>query len=206
MILTKDLLYIHIPKTAGTSVRNVLYKNLPPPIIDNISCGNPDKHLNIKQVQELFPRFLMTWKDIQKVLVIYRNPYAVEVSLYFHFLRDPFDVRGMRDPFTDKIKQGSFSDFLKTNKWPNFDYFLAGFPEDQKNKLVILKLEDNLDWKLKEFFITLGLGNRTNWQLPVLNSTKHEPFETYYTPELEKIVYNKYKRVFDEGWYERMKI
>jgi len=206
MIMSKDLLYLHIPKTGGVSTRTVLTKNLDGPILSNFNMGIENQHLSFAEIKEAITPYGWSTDNVKRIIATIRNPYAVEVSFYFFFNK----VYGKNESYTNQVIElacrKSFSEFCKGNTWPSFWYYFTGMNSDDREKLVILKLEDNLEWKLKEVFINIGLGDRTNWTLPILNQSQHEPFETYYTPELEEIVYNKYKRVFDEGWYERMKI
>ena len=141
MIFNKDVLFIHIPKTAGTSIRNVLYDYLQPPVIDHIACGTPNKHLTASQLGIFLEAYSMKWSNFKKIIAVYRNPYAVEVSLYHYFLSNPLDPRGKNDSYCQEVIKQTFKEFVLTNKWPNFDHFLRGIPQSCLDRLQILDVK-----------------------------------------------------------------
>lgn len=135
-----------------------------------------------------------------RVLFTFRDPYAVEVSMY-HYARQ-YPVRaGIEAEHVKLANSGDFSNYLRHNTaWPSFEYYMqlgSRIYED----IVILKVEEDFRDNLKRLVVSSG-GDPTV-ELPFVNATVHDEYHTYYTPETEGIVYNKYKWVFDRGYYKR---
>ena len=102
MILSKQLLFVHIPKTGGTSVRHFLLDNLPRPLLHvrqhakglppsaadaTLLVGN--KHMDLIAARPLVQLF--TGVDIPQlpaVIAGVRNPYEREVSLFRYWSRN----------------------------------------------------------------------------------------------------------------------
>lgn len=121
-------------------------------------------------------------KDVPFLFATVRNPFHRAVSLYQHFLYEvvegPWEIRSRVYSFTRFCIQR-----LKGRQhrapffWQTADHWLGPLEYD-----AYLPLE-NLGPALR------GLSlNRGYFALPHLNSTRHAPLESYYTPALEKIV------------------
>jgi len=93
-----DVLFIHIPKTGGWSVKNWMIANLP-----GVLCPDPNNkekteksklpigHIPLSDIARLTGRDLDSW---QKIIGIIRNPYDQQVSQW-NFWRDRY-ARGQR--------------------------------------------------------------------------------------------------------------
>jgi len=209
MWCSRDLLFQHIPKTAGVSVINYLSAAMPGPhylyewhkledgvyVPDELKAG--DRHPTLG-VSFSFAK-AMGFTDIKRVFCIFRNPYATEVSMY-HYIREKLQD----DPrsYSALAKSGDFTNYIKHNThWPSYEYFLRIGGELYDN-MMIFQLEVDFPDNIKR--LVKSLGGNTDMEFPYLNTTVHEPYETYYTAETEEIVYKKYQWVFDRHYYERM--
>lgn len=87
-----DLLFIHIPKCAGTSVREWM-KQYVPGTIDyrDEHCDLPLGHVPLKDIERFTGRRL---DSFQKIVGIVRDPYTHQLSQWL-FWRDRRDVGGM---------------------------------------------------------------------------------------------------------------
>jgi hypothetical protein len=200
MLFNKQLLFQHIPKTCGMSVKSYLQQALLPPVLVNTSIPDiMDQHLTLDKSYEFIKSVGWDTKNMT-VLCVFRNPYEVEVSFYFYF-RERFPNYTPNEYPYLTLARDSFEAYIKNNTmWNSFEYYIQDnnvFPD----KLNIIKAEDDLSNKLKS--LVSELGGNTNIAFPHINTTTHNHFSTYYTPDLEEIIYNKYKWVFDNNYYNR---
>jgi len=79
-----DILFVHIPKCAGTSVKHWMKDNLPGTVLPrDPHPDNPEKyampfgHIRLADIEAATGRHPSTWK---RILAVVRNPYEREVS------------------------------------------------------------------------------------------------------------------------------
>ena len=169
-------IFIHIPKNAGTSIRNsfeiegydkkVVKKNWP-----------HDTCLEIKDYcgEEV-------WNEYFKFAFV-RNPYDRLVS-YYHFHKSPqykYPARANSLPFDQWVMKGLDSNMKKNQTWyldEDVDY-IGRFENLEK------------DWELicKEIGIT-------PYKLPKFNVSDHNEWKSYYTDDSEKLV----NRIFQDDF------
>jgi len=124
------LIFIHIPKTAGTTIRTLLLKNDP----DVIS----DIHLPYIEIKEKY--FKENNIDEYNIFSIVRNSYDIVVSLYCYTIKNKHYI-------IDEIDKNTitFSEFIKKYFINQLPYLSMGNREYIKN---ILRYENlNLDFK-----------------------------------------------------------
>jgi len=188
MLCNKDnkFVFVHIQKTAGSSMRNVL-KRLPG---THSICGT---HSFLKDCD--YP------KDYFKFVFV-RNPWDRLVSWY-----NMHKKLGPHNDFAKYLMEGSnnISDFLKKTNVIT-DYPKKGFPvrksitynqldyvsDDNGNILVdfIGKFEN-----LNEDVLTVGKNiGMPNMVLPVVNKLRKDDYRTYYTDKDIEIVAEMYKK------------
>lgn len=215
MLFNQDLLFLHVPKTGGMAVTKKLLEILPKPIYYALPEGAKDKahnppdiiaavgkrHGNLQQAQEWIAGYGKTLASFKKIIATIRNPYAMEVSRYFYLrLGHPWDkgkaqkIALANDFETFAVESPYFG--RKSSKVE--DYFvLNGITP---NNLVVIKNEQ-LESDLKKLLAELNI--LLDSPITKLNSTKHSSYQQYLTPKAEVAIYNRYKWLFDAGFYQR---
>lgn len=222
MIFSKDVLFVHVPKTGGMSVTSYLMDVLPPPVYyvrppdlsEDFAHRNGvvpivgPRHGSLPDASELARQQGLALSDFKLVISVLRNPYSLEVSLY-HYLRTghPWDEGAnqrlaLTRDFTTFAAESSFSGEtvspLQSHR-PLESYFYSEgeFP----GNLSIARFE-SLEADVKRALSSVDID--TDLKFPWRNKSRHADFSSYYTKEAEEAVYRKYKWVFDAGFYERM--
>ena len=196
MIINKyKVIFIHIPKNAGTSIETYFDKE---PHVKGFQIAR--KHDNIEIIKNNFPEKYKTYKKF----TIIRNPYDRMVSWYFflkyelsNMWRNYFDLEN-EDVFGWRFL--SFKEFLKNPEKVNLEMIIkmkqlmarAGISKTVE----IIKFE-NLNKELSEFF-------EKEINLPIINKSKHEHFLKYYDKDSLDVVYEKYKKDFKKFNYKRI--
>jgi len=165
-ITDPKFVFIHIPKTAGSSFRTSLYENF-----DNENLKNFDlnQHITANELHQFFNKNSLNWDEYFKFSFV-RNPWSRIVSYYEY-------------QFKEHI---TFSSFCKTSK----DSQLAYLTNKESDILVdfIGKFE-NLQEDSNTIFDKIGVPQ----QLPHKNKTKHKHYTEYYNEETKQNVAENYK-------------
>ena len=159
-----NLLFIHIPKTGGTSVKNYLSHIYKIPLdnssleykIENNIDNNIDNNLNIS-LQHMTYKNIMKYKNFFKIntnnleiITIVRNPYERIMSDLFFF--NKINKDSSKEEVNDAIKI-YFSENLDNHTIPQYEFLL-----DEKNKILknikILHIET-----LKNDMINIGYSD-----------------------------------------------
>jgi hypothetical protein len=166
------VLFVHNPKTAGTSIGTWLQENF------KTVVGR--KHANIIEGRDFFP-------DVQMCFGVVRNPLDRLVS-WHKFSNDTSKV-DFREWVVDQCfrHQPSLS-FNPARTWAKNWYTLSTPQSDWFDKdCKVLKYET-----LANDFIEIQKILGCNKPLPVLNSTYREDYKTYYDNELAELVRDIY--------------
>jgi hypothetical protein len=174
-------IFIHIPKTAGSSVAEALF-------------NMPSRHVTYTEYLRASPRKFRTYFKFAFV----RNPWDRLVSTWF-FLRKG----GMNEPdraWSEKRLSAyvDFDSFVREGlgrpevlSWVHFrpqaDFILA--PDGTVMVDFVGRYE-----RLAEDFSIIARRLGTEALLPTHNSSDHAPFASYYTPESASIVARVYAR------------
>jgi SAM-dependent methyltransferase len=215
MIFSKDVLFLHVPKTGGTSVTRHLLEVLPAPVYyvrpdgveedyaqrDGVVQIAGPRHASLPQAVDLLGEYDLGLADFKLILAAIRNPYSLEVSRY-HYLRrgHPEDVgRNQRLALTR-----DFSAFAAESSFgasgqalENYFHWENRFPPN----LTIARFE-SLEADVKQALESIEIASHEAFHW--MNKSRHADFASYYTREGEEAVFNKYRWVFDAGLYERM--
>ena len=190
-------IFIHIPKTAGTSISSYFNERQ---IRLRVQPGKHDTINHIKQ------RFSNLYDSYSKFTVV-RNPYDRMVSWYFYLKNEclqsglPLEkafpcnfIQWVKDPY------GSLYAKQKLNIYKNGKDINMGYLDPQYTFLdkdvVVLKYE-NLNNDLNNFF-------KKEIKLPIKNSTNHEYYLNYYNKYALNVVYDIYKEDFKRFNYKKI--
>jgi SAM-dependent methyltransferase len=222
MIFSKDILFLHVPKTGGMSVTSYLLDLLPPPVYyvrppdlrEDFARRNGvvpivgPRHGSLADAADLAREQGLALSDFKLLIAVLRNPYSLDVSLY-HYLRTghPWDEGpnqrlALTRDFATFAASSSFSGDIASplqshRPLESYFYWEGEFPAN----LTIARFE-SLEADVKDALSSAGIA--TDLKFPWKNKSRHEDFSAYYTKEAEEAVYRKYKWVFDAGFYERM--
>jgi hypothetical protein len=214
MIYNEDLLFLHVPKTGGMALSDFLIEVLPRPVTYTLPV--PVESITDRRVRQLTGRRHETLAEAAKVLTgdglsladfrvilaVIRNPYALEVSRYA-YLRNghPWDAGRNQD----LAMHHSFDTFA-VSSWdhagaPIQDYFtLHGATPPNMRILRQETLSEDLGVLFDE------LGYRFSVNLSRKNVSRHDPYPRYYGPRAEEAVYQRYRWLFDNGYYPRLDV
>lgn len=192
------IIFIHVPKTAGTTIEDAL--NLFQ--VNNLYDKHGKLHNQSVTRQHLYGSEILEQCKINPkdyyIFSVVRNPYDRLVSA-FHFIQNQ---RNLYIP--EKIKQMSFDNFIRCGfKMDKFErrYIFDGHLELQTNYLDIDNINIFKFENLQECFDMLSARFNIDNFKHCLKCTVRKPWEEYYTPELKELVYNFYKEDFDRFKY-----
>lgn len=212
MLISESLIFVHNPRTGGSSVREYLKQVLPAKYYPAGDASLSEKERLWIMHQGLAVAFQYAAKlgfdplSIP-VFVCIRNPYSLTLSGY-QYLSQQWKKQS-------KLVEDNFSEYLfnLSNNTPReklekmaaaphgpFSGFLMIGDKVPPN-LTIARTE-TLDNDVAEFLNKLT-GVKPAFDFPHKNRSKHEHFSAYYTSKEEEIVYRMYKNTFDNGLYQR---
>jgi hypothetical protein len=213
MLFTKQLLFIHVPKTGGMSIDKCLLATLPRPlyyvrppheqpiqdtgVIDIV--GN--RHLSLPAAREVVSRHGFAVERFPLILAVIRNPYALEVSRYAYLQNGQAWEAGPNQELalTADFETFAVKSSVHGGSVPIEDYFaLDGVIPDNMR---IVRFE-NLAEGVRDALRAAGVEIEVN--LPHINQSIHGDFKSYYTAAAEEAVYRRYKWVFDQQFYPRL--
>lgn len=219
MIFCKDLLFVHVPKTAGMAVTRFLMRVLPRPVYYSADAPLPDdaapevdreglihlsgvRHETLAEARDILSEHGFELEDFPLILAVMRNPYAIEVSRYAYLQKGNRWDRGynqalaLNEDFeTFALRSGNHAGDLR----PLEAYFTldGALPPN----LRIVRYEHLLP-DLQAALEVIGLDRPI--ELSVVNDSRHDHFRAYYTQKAEEAVYHRYQWAFDQGFFERI--
>lgn len=207
IISEQNIMFIHIPKTAGTSIVHMLLTDMlgcetsgsissqPTPVQQTYGLGDNLKHATLTELrQHLTPEVFQRYFKFAVV----RNPWDRVVSSvtwsqhkYKVFSRVPFPDMVMMIPQ------------IQTD--PSHPLYLI-FREqidfiELDGKLAVDKVcrFENIQTDINILTNEIGIGEQ---KLSKFNTSEHDPYQTYYTPELKNIVQTCYMKDITTFGYE----
>ncbi|SUZ54714.1 uncharacterized protein METZ01_LOCUS7568 [marine metagenome] len=207
MFYTDKWSYLHIPKCGGVNFKtraNVSKYHFPL----HSDMGDKQRHLWQHEPIDYYNKLL---PDLPPWITIIRNPYSRLLSWFFF-------VRMRREEHKEYVKKEykkdigmwpwDFEDFIienalwkmsshPKNKSPWIDFKRDGgqwqmnWTQSQHighNECITFRLEDQLPEM--EDFVGFKFADTRH------NSTPHNPWESYYTDDLKRIVYERYSEDF----------
>ena len=204
---THKFIFVHIRKTAGTSVTNTLGEceggtipmsdNFsPPPPFRSRSCTGTKvhNHANFSWYKEVLTKEQL-------------NEY-----FKFTFVRNPWDLRVSQYEYNKKYEWGRLKRLANKpfKEWVRH-YSIKKRPEQTRSglpQIAVIESVDNLDFigrfeNLQEDFdIICDKIGIPKQQLPHVNKTKREHYTEYYDDETKQIVAEKYAKDIEYFGYE----
>lgn len=197
--IQKQFLFVHVPKTGGNSIQNVLKRYSEDEIVINgvhqdgierFGVRNAryevSKHSPLSQYQSVMEPDI--FNALFKFAVI-RNPWDMLVSFYF----SPHGgvQEWNRDGFLNMVKS-----------IPTMRCFIAGLHSRSQDKL-----DDNVDFLMRfehlheDFKLVCEKIGIPHVQLPHRNRSEREHYSNYYDEEMKEIVHNKFREEIAFGDY-----
>ncbi len=215
MIFNKDVLFIHVPKTGGMAVSEVLLQALPKPLHYS-HPHRPDprlaargivefpgsRHETAAMCREAMARHGYDIGAVKLVLAVVRDPYEIEVSRFAYLQNgNAWDSGSNQELALD----GDFEAFARASDdhgggtVPIEEYFeLDG---ERMPALRVLRQED-LAEDLRAALASVGIDGGP--ALRRLNTSRHGAVHGYYTPGAEEAVFRRYRWIFEHGYYSRL--
>ena len=129
LVFNKDLLFIHVPKAAGTSISRYLLSVLPSPLYYVRPEPFPDlddgaavyiegkQHQTLREVRELLRGYGFDLSRLPLILAVMRNPYDAMVSSYhYHRRTDIPNQEGARQKMARELTFKQYADEARKNK------------------------------------------------------------------------------------------
>lgn len=181
--------FIHIPKTGGTSIESVF--------IDNANIEDvAGKHNMVSDISSEFLKKYFTFTFV-------RNPWDRMVSYYKFRIKRSFDMYNHGDSFKEWIRFLCSDEVQKIKAYP-FNLAI----KSQYEFLVSKSNEISVDYigkfeNLQEDFDTIcdkiGISRQ---ELPYVNKTKHKYYTEHYDDETREIVANKFAKDIEYFGYK----
>jgi hypothetical protein len=184
---SKKFIFIHVPKTGGTSIMYALWDYACTP--DSVGAGRPtalnspcsdqfDKHVTTAELKAQLPRKI--FRGYFKFMFV-RNPWDLAVS-YYHFYSQNKEHR-----LYEAVSQ--FKSFEEYLEWR------AGFGVRQQNHYccdsdggMLVDFVGRYETLDRDFKKVCGLIGVLPTKLPRLNSSKHDDYRTYYNTKTKKLI------------------
>lgn len=184
----KDFLLIHIPKTAGCSIRQSEIMN------ENFVWHNHKLARDIRNLNNFFS------------FCFIRNPYEkVFSSFCFYFDRDKAGkYKTFKDFIIDYKKSKYLGDGIgDLSASRHFKFIQYDYVTSKSGKVIVdfIGQFENLEDDFKKLQLINGIKEEKLLVLPHFNERRNrsdpKTWKDYYTPELANIVYNYWKKDFD---------
>jgi chondroitin 4-sulfotransferase 11 len=194
---SRKLVFVHIQKTGGVTVNALLRERIPD--LRSIVA----RHVSARRGMA----DLDGWDEYFKFAFI-RNPWDRLVSWYT--MITTFDKPGNALWWYVQDNSSTFEEFIrnctgeievKEGIYYSFAYNQLDYVTDEHGDLLVdfIGRLENFDEGVREVFHRIGLESET---VPHHNRSGHRHYSTFYTPETEMIVRERFKRDIEYFGYE----
>lgn len=211
MLINPKLMFIHYPRTGGSSIQKFILDGLPDRYypIDDEKMKDGQKAWVTHQGLEVawqYARHLGLDPDRIPALVVIRNPYDLMISGYKYLGQRwhneagklPASFRAYLEELQEKTPPDKAAAWAQAHYGQYTDYVMRG--GQVPSNLTIARFESLVE-DVRGFLGKVGAS--PTLAFPHRNATEHQHFSRYYTEAEEKLVYEMWKNAFDNGLYER---
>lgn len=214
--MKKKLLFIHIAKTGGSSIRQMLNKSKPKIKYDCIHNGKLISFQNNKIARKAICRKVLT-EDYDYTAYFVRNPYARLLSCYKYFHSgglNQYNAKTFKgDKHTQELINKQFPNFqdcchnlkefceIVTHAKPMSDCILNSCILPTNQKSIIQGRFESYNEDVIKLFFQLGLSLQSKDILKINLSSNND--ELKYDASMKNEVYKYYRNDFDHFNYEK---
>jgi len=177
-------IFVHIPKTGGTSIQYIFTKN------DNVTKKENKKHYTSNDYQR---ENVNEWNSYFKFAFV-RNPFDFLVSYYIFRMKMINGELGRVERFmSKKYKKSNFKSWVLNNFY-NDPRVMTHFDFLSVNEKIELNFIGKFENLQEDFDIICDKIKIPRKELPHNNKTKHKHYTEYYDDETREIVSEKYAK------------
>lgn len=215
MILSERVLFVHVPKTGGMAVTRYLLQVLPQPVWYTHPDRDPALDAGVVQIEgirheTLAEGFAIAARQgidaarLPLMVGVIRNPYALEVSRFAYLQKGHAWDAG---PNQDLALAGDFTAFATQStehagsERPIECYFEI---DGQIPAAMRILRQESLSTDLPRVLREAGITAPADAAIAPENESQHGPWLDYYTRAAAEAVNERYRWVFDRGFYERL--
>ena len=211
MLISPSLMFIHYPRTGGSSIQKLVLEALPGKYypIDDERMNDGQKAWVVHQGLDVawqYARHLGLDPEAIPALVVIRNPYDLMISGYKYLgqrwkgqVADlPNSFRAYLEDLSARTPPDRAQAWARAHYGQYDDYLRLG--GRQPSNLTVARFE-NLVEEVGAFLVKAGMDPAAAF--PHRNATEHQHFSRYYTGVEEELVYRMWKNAFDNGLYAR---
>lgn len=214
MIFNREVLFLHLPKTAGKSVAQSLVAALDRPLwcyvppgterslrelddLDGVTFVRSGGHEGMRSAFDTMRSVGIDPDGLRAILVVVRDPYELMVSNY-HFMRSSYEGNEGRPNF-EIARSSDFETYCRDMSFFAVERFFRVLDEPEPAALRVLRHE-HLAADFASAMADLGVDAPP---LPHLNRSEHPRADAVLTPGAEAAVAAKFQYLFDAGHYQR---
>lgn len=215
MILGRQVLFVHVPKTGGMAVTRYLLAALPRPLWYTHPDHDPAldegviqlqgiRHETLAESVAIAARVGIDAHRLPLMLGVLRNPYALEVSRFAYLQKGhPWDAGANQD----LALAGDFEAFATQStdhggsERPIEAYFEI---EGAIPAAMRILRQETLHEELPQVLHEAGITVPPTATLAAENESRHGPWIDYYSRAAAEAVAARYRWVFDHGFYDRV--
>lgn len=214
MIFSRDVLFIHIPKTGGMSISDYLLTVLPGPVyythpgvqaprVEGRITELPGmRHETLEEAATVVRQFGFDVRQFPVVLAVVRNPYDVEVSRYWYLRKGHAWDAGYNQQLALMSDFETFAVKSHHHAGPKRSVERYITLNDTVPANVRIARAETLEENVRAILSDIGIDVHPDF--PWSNRSDHDAAWSYYSAAAEEAVYRKYRWLFDEGFYPRM--
>ena len=199
------ILFVHIPKTAGTSVHTALsdIDQAAPVTRETISVPKlPNKHAKAADWMALLGN--ETWEQLTSFTLV-RNPWALMVSSYFWWIQKACKWPALLEDSIRVRDMGSFDRFMDSHYGRFYINQCPGtmsewFQADGRDLVTYVGRVEHLEQDIRKV-LELAAAPVSGLQLGHDNRTAHDDYRRYYSDSSREIVRRRFSDVIGRFEY-----